>query len=57
MATQRTKSISSKVTEVEYDAIVSRADPQIVRIGRRVLVRQDALLDWLGQKSQPSLER
>jgi excisionase family DNA binding protein len=31
--------------------------PGIVRIGRRVLFRQDALLDWLGQKSSPSLER
>jgi excisionase family DNA binding protein len=31
--------------------------PGIVRIGRRVLVRQDALLDWLRQKSTPSLER
>jgi excisionase family DNA binding protein len=31
--------------------------PGIVRIGRRVLVRQDALLDWLRQKSTPSLDR
>ena len=31
--------------------------PGIVRIGRRVLFRQDALLDWLGQKSAPSPER
>ena len=31
--------------------------PGIVRIGRRVLVREDALLDWLRQKSTPSLER
>jgi len=30
MATQRTKSISTKVTEVDYDAIVRRADPQTV---------------------------
>jgi excisionase family DNA binding protein len=30
--------------------------PGIVRIGRRVLIREDALLDWLGQKSTPSLE-
>jgi excisionase family DNA binding protein len=30
--------------------------PGIVRIGRRVLVREDALLDWLRQKSTPSLE-
>jgi excisionase family DNA binding protein len=31
--------------------------PGVTRIGRRVLVRQDALLDWLRQKSTPSLER
>jgi excisionase family DNA binding protein len=31
--------------------------PGVVRIGRRVLVRQDALVDWLRQKSTPSLER
>jgi len=31
--------------------------PGVVRIGRRVLVREDALLDWLRQKSTPSLER
>ena len=31
--------------------------PSVVRIGRRVLIREDALLDWLGQKSTPSLER
>jgi excisionase family DNA binding protein len=39
-------------------AMVERGQlPGIVRIGRRVLVREDALLDWLGQKSTPSLER
>jgi hypothetical protein len=31
--------------------------PGVVRIGRRVLVREDALLDWLRQKSTPLLER
>ena len=30
--------------------------PGVVRIGRRVLIREDALLDWLRQKSTPSLE-
>ena len=30
--------------------------PGIVRIGRRVLIREDALVDWLGQKSTPSPE-
>jgi excisionase family DNA binding protein len=28
--------------------------PGVVRIGRRLLFRRDALLDWLGQKSAPS---
>jgi len=38
-------------------AMVERAQlPGIVRIGRRVLVREDALLNWLRQKSTPSLE-
>ena len=38
--------------------MVERAQlPGVVRIGRRVLVREDALLDWLRQKSTPSLER
>ena len=44
-----------------YEAIytmIERAQlPGVVRIGRRVLVREDALLDWLRQKSTPSLER
>jgi excisionase family DNA binding protein len=31
--------------------------PGVTRIGRRVLVRTDILLDWLRQKSAPSLER
>jgi excisionase family DNA binding protein len=39
-------------------SMVERAQlPGIVRIGRRVLVREDSLLDWLRQKSTPSLER
>ena len=31
--------------------------PGVVRIGRRVLVRQDDLLEWVRQKSAPSLGR
>jgi excisionase family DNA binding protein len=40
-------------------AMVERGQlPGVVRIGRRVLIREDALLDWLGQKSSTaSLER
>ncbi len=38
--------------------MIERAQlPGVVRIGRRVLVREEALLDWLRQKSTPSLER
>ncbi len=40
-----------------YTMIERRQLPGIVRIGRRVLVGQAALLDWLRQKSAPSLER
>ncbi len=28
--------------------------PGVTRVGRRVLIRTDALLDWLRQKSAPS---
>jgi excisionase family DNA binding protein len=31
--------------------------PGVVRINRRLLFREDALLHWLGQKTSPSLER
>ena len=42
-----------------FYTMIERAQfPGVTRIGRRVLVRQDALLDWLRhQKSTPSLER
>ncbi len=29
--------------------------PGVVRLGRRLLFRRDLLLNWLGQKSMPSL--
>ena len=39
-------------------AMVERGQiPGVVRLGRRVLFRQQTLVDWLGQKSSPSLER
>jgi excisionase family DNA binding protein len=39
-------------------AMIERAQlPGVVRIGRRVLIREADLLDWLGQKSTPSPER
>jgi excisionase family DNA binding protein len=40
-----------------YAMVERRQLPGIVRIGRRVLVEEDALLDWLRQKSTPSLEK
>jgi excisionase family DNA binding protein len=40
-----------------YTMIERTQLPGVVRIGRRVLIREDALLDWLRQKSTPSLER
>ncbi len=40
-----------------YSMIESGRLPGVTRIGRRVLVRQDDLLEWLRQKSAPSLER
>jgi len=39
-------------------AMIERGQlPGVVRIGRRVLLREADLLDWLRQKSTPSLER
>lgn len=39
-----------------YAMIERHQLPGVVRIGRRVLLREEALLDWLRQKSSPSLE-
>jgi excisionase family DNA binding protein len=39
-------------------SMIERAQlPGVVRIGRRVLIQEDALVHWLRQKSTPSLER
>ena len=36
-------------------AMIARGQlPGVVRIGRRVLVREDELVDWLDQKRTPS---
>ena len=40
-----------------YLMVERGALPGVTRIGRRVLVRSDALVDWLRQKSASSLER
>jgi excisionase family DNA binding protein len=40
-----------------YSMIERGAIPGVIRIGRRVLIRRDSLVDWLSQKSTPSLEK
>jgi len=40
-----------------YSMVERGQIPGVIRIGRRVLFRQQVLVDWLGQKSAPSLER
>ena len=40
-----------------YAMVERGALPGVTRIGRRVLIRAEVLLDWLRQKSTPSLER
>jgi excisionase family DNA binding protein len=40
-----------------YARIERRQLPGVVKFGRRVLIRTDDLLDWLRQKTVPSLER
>ena len=39
-----------------YQMIERRQLPGVTRVGRRVLVRSRDLLDWLRQKSAPSLK-
>jgi excisionase family DNA binding protein len=39
-----------------YALIERRQLPGVVRIGRRVLIREDNLVEWLRQKSAPSLK-
>ena len=47
-----------RTTKKAIYSMIERAQlPGVVRIGRRVLIRQEALLDWLRQKSTPSLGR
>jgi excisionase family DNA binding protein len=47
-----------RTTKKAIYAMIERAQlPGVVRIGRRVLVREDVLLDWLRQKAAPSPER
>ena len=47
-----------RTTKKAIYAMIERHQlPGVVRIGRRVLLREEVLLDWLRQKSSPSLER
>ena len=46
-----------RTTKKATYAMVERGQLPVVRIGRRVLVPEEALIDWLRQKSTPSLER
>jgi excisionase family DNA binding protein len=47
-----------RTTRKAVYAMVERGQlPGVVRLGRRVLFRESALVDWLRQKSTPSLER
>jgi excisionase family DNA binding protein len=38
-------------------AMIARGLLPVVRVGRRVLVSEEVLVEWLRQKSTPSLER
>ena len=47
-----------RTTRKAVYAMVERGQlPGVVRLGRRVLFRQDAMVEFLRQKSAPSLER
>ena len=39
-----------------YVMVDRRRIPGVTRIGRRILIRSDGLLDWLDQKRAPSPE-
>ena len=47
-----------RTTRKAVYAMVERGQlPGVVRLGRRVLFRQDAMVEFLRQKAAPSLER
>jgi excisionase family DNA binding protein len=55
MLTTGEVAVALRTTRKAIYAMIERAQlPGIVRIGRRVLVRQDALLDFLDHNSAPS---
>jgi excisionase family DNA binding protein len=43
-------------TKAVYALVERQQLPGVVRLGRRVLVRQDSLLEWLSRKAVPSPE-
>ena len=46
-----------RTTKKAVYAMVERGQlPGVTRLGRRVLIRREALIDWLDQKRTPSLE-
>ena len=47
-------SVIRKTPDAIYAMVARGQLPGVVRIGRRVLVRQSDLLDWLDQKDAPS---
>ena len=47
---------SGRPPKATYAMIARGQLPGVIRIGRRVLVRADKLVDWLDQKRVPSLE-
>jgi excisionase family DNA binding protein len=47
-------SVIRKTPEALYAMVARGQLPGVVRIGRRVLVRQSDLLKWLDQKATPS---
>jgi len=47
-----------RTTRKAIYAMIERAQlPGVIRISRRVLVREEVLLEWLRQKAAPSPER
>ncbi len=52
LTVDETASLLRTTRKAVYALIERRQIPGVTRIGRRVLVRSDELLDWLRQKSE-----
>jgi excisionase family DNA binding protein len=57
LLTQEVAALLRTSPKAIYTMIERGLLPGVVRVGRRVLVREADLLDWLGQKCAPSPER